>query len=92
MVAPPPVEKLATSKHVLLTTIKLLSEAFFDIMNSIENITAQIFGKLHSVYVRTQWNLFNQILIQSSHNQHIIEIDFLKNEHWHADASSYVFD
>lgn len=62
-------------------------------MNSIEDITAQTLGKLHSVYVRTQWNLFNQILIQSSwHSQHIFEIDFLKNEHWHADASSYVFD
>ena len=92
MVAPPPIEKLATSKYVLLTTIKLLSEAFFNIMNSVEKITAQTLGKLHSVYVRTQWNLFNQILIQSSHSQYIFEIDFLKNEHCHADAPSYVFD
>lgn len=73
MVAPQPIEKLATSKYVLLTTIKLLSEAFFDIMNNVENITAQTLGK-------------------SSHSQYIFEIDFLKNEHWHADAPSYVFD
>lgn len=41
MVALSPSEKLATVlvTYVFLTAIKLLSEAFFDIMNSIENIT-----------------------------------------------------